>query len=237
MKIAFVLPALLFAVVGYSQPMGYDIYGTLTNPRSGPYPVITLDTLKEARTLNDIYARYPSSWVSSYISTTLSTTCGKVVKKATGTNAVLTAEQKRILEMADEGCRIDVVVDYIPENNLKDNPPRKMNFTMRVVPIVEAKYPGGIETLKAYLKENVVDKTSSPAELVKVKFNINAGGLVCDTQVITSSNDDSTDNLILEALCNMPKWSPAENANGSKIIQEFEFSMGTAMLMCNYYEY
>ena len=239
MKNTFVsLVFLLLAFTGLSQPVGYDVFGTLTHPFASPYSLVTHDTLKDARTLKDIYARYRSSWVANYISVAISSTCQGVVKRAVSTNDTLTLEQMNLLKRADAGCSIDVVVDYIPENSLKNNPPRKMNFSLRPVPIFEAKYPGGPQQLNLYLKENIMDKipvtTVEQIELAKVRFNIDEEGKVVDAQVFQTSEEVGVDDLIIDALCNMPKWSPAKDSEGKKITQEFEFSMGTDLLRCDY---
>jgi TonB family protein len=229
---------LLLTSSGFAQEMGYDVFGTLTNPNASPYGLITLDTLKEAKTLKDINAKYRPSWVASYLAVEVASTCGAVVKKAVSTNDLLTQAQMDILRMADQGCRIDVEVDYIPKNTLKDNPPRKLNFSLRVVPIFEAKYPGGYPQLKAYLKENIIAKVSgtagAPIELAKVSFRINEDGRVSEAQIVKTSEAVATDKLILEAICNMPKWSPAKNSQGVAIAQEFEFTMGSDLLRCDY---
>ncbi|GJM34571.1 MAG: hypothetical protein DHS20C18_35720 [Saprospiraceae bacterium] len=239
MKNTFVaLILLLLTFSGFSQVVGYDVFGTHTNPHIGPYSLITLDTLKEAKTLNDIHAMYRSFWVASYIAVEVSSTCKGIVKKAASTNDTLTDEQMGILKMADVGCRIDVVVDYIPENTLKDNPPRRMDFSMTMIPIYEAKYPGGYQYLKKYLKENAIDEisatTAGQVELAAVRFNVNEEGQVSEAQIFKTSGVDKVDKLLLEAICNMPKWRPAENAKGKKISQEFELRMGTLLLRCDY---
>jgi len=75
------------------------------------------------------------------------------------------------------------------------------------------------------------------AELIafaKVKFQVNEEGQVIDAQVFESSNDDHVDQLILDAMCHMPTWSPARNADDKAITQEFEFTLGTDLLRCDY---
>ncbi len=222
----------------FSQAVGYDVFGTQTNPRRGPYSLLTLDTLQEAKTLKDINARYRPSWVATYLSVEIASNCQGMVKKAVSSSDTLTQEQMDILKKADLGCSIEVVVDYIPENNLKYNPPRQMSFSLTPIPIFEAKYPGGYPQLKAYLKENIIDELPramvEQVALVKVRFNISDEGQVDDAQIFETSNDDKIDQLILKAICNMPRWTPAENSKGIKITQEFEFTMGTILLRCDY---
>lgn len=238
MKKKLIIPILfLLAVSGFSQEIGYTVFGTQTNPYSVPgYSLITLDSLEEAKTLSDIHALYRSSWVARYIGVEIATTCQGVVKKAAGKNDILTPAQLDILKTADGDCSIKVEVDYIPENNLTHNPPRKMDFSLKMAPIYEAKFPGGYEQLQAYIKQNTLDKMSKAKfgllELAKVRFQINEAGQVVNAQIIESSEDEAIDTILLEAICSMPEWSPAKNREGLKIMQEFEFSIGTSLLLC-----
>jgi len=88
--------------------------------------------------------------------------------------------------------------------------------------------------MKAYLKEKTIDKISKTTfeeiQLATVRFNINEEGQVFDAQIFKTSKDDEIDQLMLAAINNMPKWKPAENAEGTKITQEFDFSMGSLLL-------
>jgi len=45
-------------------------------------------------------------------------------------------------------------------------------------------------------------------------------------QLSKTSGDQKTDKLLLKAINKMPKWKPAENSDGIKVKQEFEFSVG-----------
>lgn len=232
------LMALLLTVSGYSQEIGFTLFGTHTNPYSGPYSLITLDSLQGAKTLQDLYVHYRPSQVASYISVEISSACQGQINKAASTDDALSPAQMDILKRADKGCIIDVVVDYIPNNTLKDNPPRKMSFSLTMVPIIEAKYPGGSQQLKAYLKEQIMDQvsasTAAQIPLATVRFTINREGKLTDAHLFKTSGVETIDTLILEAICNMPKWSPAKNASGKIISQDFEFRMGTDLLRCDY---
>jgi len=138
--VTFIL--VLQAFWGFSQYHGFDVFGTQTNPYSDQYSIITLDTLAEAKTLSDINKWFRASWVARYITVEISSTCGDVVKKAASKNDTLTIGQINLMNRADEHCKIDVEVLYIPKNTLKDNPPRNINFSLKMVPVYEAKYPG-----------------------------------------------------------------------------------------------
>lgn len=232
------LMALLLTVSGYSQEIGFSLFGTHTNPYSGTYALITLDSLQDAKTLQDIYARYRPAQVASYIAVEVSSACQGQISKAVSADDALSPAQIGILKQADKGCIIDVVVDYIPNNTLKDNPPRKMSFSLTMIPIVESKYPGGSQQLKAYLKAQIIDQLSTAIAgqipLAAVRFTINREGQVSDAHVFKTSGKETVDALVLEALSSMPAWSPAKNAKGMLIPQEFEFRIGTDLRRCDY---
>ena len=132
--------------------------------------------------------------------------------------------------MADVRADITVKVLYMPENTLAHNDIKEINFTLTVDPVNEAQYPGGQLKLKQYLKENAIDKISDinirRYNLVAVKFAINKEGQVVDVHVFETSKDEEMDELLLETICNMPKWKPAEYSNGIKIEQEFVLTVG-----------
>ena len=58
-----------------------------------------------------------------------------------------------------------------------------------------------------------------------VSFTVNEDGKIADAIVSKSSGDAATDKLLLKAINKMPKWKPAETADGTKVKQAFEFSV------------
>ena len=78
---------------------------------------------------------------------------GGKLKKAIAKNDKLTPEQKDILNNVDAATDISVVVNYIPNNTLKNNDPKVFDFTFTVDPENKATYPGGQQQLNQYLKE------------------------------------------------------------------------------------
>ena len=89
------------------------------------YPPISIDKsdLMEATTLADLNRLYKSNWVKTFISVEVSANQQGVLKKVTSKSDVLNQAQKDLLLGADNGTTIKVVMQYIPENNLKNNPP------------------------------------------------------------------------------------------------------------------
>lgn len=232
------LLVLLFSFSTSAQQMGYDVFGVATHPYAEPYQMVTLDSLQEAKTLSDVNARYRGDWVARYISVALTTDCDGTKREAVGPDDVLTPQQLELLHQAGPNCKVDVLVDYIPDNKLQHNPPRQMNFSLRIMPIFEAKFPGGTQQLKAYLKKNFHDEILAagmdPIKLVRVRFQVGQEGQAADTRIVQSSGNSGVDQLIENAICNMPIWLPAKDAQGRAITQEFEFTMGTDLLRCDY---
>src|SRR5690606_15643161 len=82
---------------------------------------ITKEKVKEARTLSDLDKNYRSSWVKEYVSVEIQASYKGSIRKALGKNDVLNKEQKDLINVADPGTEIAVIVQYLPENTLKHN--------------------------------------------------------------------------------------------------------------------
>jgi TonB family protein len=59
----------------------------------------------------------------------------------------------------------------------------------------------------------------------KVVFTINELGLVENPEISMTSGDAKIDKMLIKVLKKMPKWKPAQTAQGQKVKQKFEFSM------------
>jgi len=221
--------ALVFPHLGASQD-GLDFELNYEINRTYPSHSITKEKLNEAHTLIDLNRYYKSSWVKEYISVEVLASRRGKIKKVVSKNDTLSQSQKDLINTADVGTDISVNVRYMPHNTLKHNDIKATNFTFTVEPESEAKYIGGAQQLKQYLKENAMDKIPDAIfrvhHLTAVKFTIDEVGQVVDAHVFESSKDEKTDELLLETICNMPSWKPAEYANGTKVKQEFVFTTG-----------
>ena len=195
-----------------------------------PYIALTKAELDEAKTLTDIDPRYKASWVRSYNSVEIITSHNGTLRKALSSNDTLTQEQKEHMQTADSGKDIFVNVNYLPENSLKNNVIKEMNFSFHVFPESEATYAEGEQALQKYLKENLIDKIPTDLftgyKLAAVTFTINEEGQVLDPQLAHTSEDEKTDELLLKTIANMPCWKPAVYATGVKVKQDFALSVG-----------
>ncbi|MDW3650301.1 MAG: energy transducer TonB [Bacteroidia bacterium] len=209
-----------------SQNLGYEVQSTYKK-------AVKEEQLHGARTMLDINPGYPQNWIkeTDYISSELVLNDQGKVIKALGNNDILNSEQQSVLKMAEIGSNIDVAIKYYSENVVtKERVVNTMSFRLSLIPEIEASYPGGYDELKAYLKKQVIDvigeEKGKKIDLAKVKFAINTHGKACDARISESSGSQEIDRLLLESVARMPAWKPAQDVNGKKIKQEFEFIMG-----------
>lgn len=222
--IAFIFSATGTAQNSISTELKYEVN------RIYPYISITKEKMNEANTLIDLNPDYKSSWIKTYISVEILTSHNGTERKAMSKNEILTQEQKDNLNMADVDKDISVKVRYIPDNTLKHNDIKELDFTFSVNPKIEAQFPGGQEQLNQYLWENAIDKIPDGVfidyNLAAIKFSINEKGEISNVHVFESSKDEKIDGLLLAAIRNMPSWKPAEHYNGIQAKQEFVLTVG-----------
>ena len=225
MKISFFsLLLLLPPVYGFSQDLSYDIYSANTNS-------ITKVKLIGAMTFADICSGYPVNWIKEYISAEISTSSDSEIIKAESKNDVLSTDQMSILDNARIGTIITIDVKYKSRNSVTNIvETHNLNFTTTVVPEKEAEYSEGYEQLLKFIKENAINKISESdskqMQQGKLKFIVDADGVIRDATLLISSSNPEIDKLLLDTIMNMPKWKPAETENGTKVKQVFEFKIG-----------
>lgn len=231
--ISLLLITFVYAPFGSSQDdLTFDIDYKVN--RTYPSLSITKEKLNEARTLIDINPYYKPTWVKEYISVEILASQQGEMQSIVSQNDTLGQTQKDLMRKVDKGTDILVKVKYMPENNLKHNDSREMNFTFTIEPESAAAYPGGTQQLNRYLKENIKDKISAEAfeiyRLTAVEFAIDEEGQIVDAQIFESPfqtfEHTKTEELMLEAICNMPNWTPAAYDNGMKTKQEFVLTAG-----------
>ena len=226
--IVLLLITLAIPQVGFSQDNNSNDFTYQVN-RVLPYISITEAKLNKAQTLIDIDKNYKSSWVKEYKSVEILTSHQGKVKKAIGPNNILTQEQKDNMSMADVATDITVKVHYLPENNLKNNDIKMMDFTFTVDPHNEAKYVDGKEDMLQYVKEkaidNIPDGLITGYALAAVKFTVNEEGKIINPHIFESTNDENIDKLLVQTVQGM-NWTPAEYADGTKVKQDFVLTVG-----------
>jgi TonB family protein len=170
--------------------------------------------------------------ILNFVSTEIVTKGNGKISVAKGTSNVLSPEQINVLSDVNAGTEITVNVNY--RFNKTISPAEdisSLKFTAMVIPENEAECFEGHQQMRRYLKEKTIDKIFGAGlktfPWAEVRFAINESGDITDVKLVESSGDKKTDQLLLEAIKKMPKWKPAENPNGMKLKQEFEFVIGT----------
>lgn len=215
---------LLTVFTVFSQDLPFEIKGAYARP-------VKAEKLDMATNMADLIDGYPVSWIAEYVSTGISVVSGDKVNQGMGINDHLTPEQVSLLKSTDLGDEVVIDVAYKSKNFItKELDVRYMHYTATVVPEHEAEYPGGVESLKAYLKENAITKIPNESfkelQQVIIRFTIDEQGQTSNARLTTTSGDPKTDNLLLKTLNNMPKWKPAVDIKGTRVSQDFEFIIG-----------
>ncbi|MEM8908343.1 MAG: energy transducer TonB [Bacteroidota bacterium] len=231
-QLSFIVLLLLFVVLPrfgvsqerFDQALNYEVNKVY------PYLSITKEKLQAAHTLVDLNERYKPSWINTYIAVEISASHQGKIKSVIGENDLLSQAQKDLMTQADVGTDIAVNVRYIPENNLRHNEEKEINFTFLVDPENEARYISGPQQLNQYLKEKAIDLIPDGHfqgfALAAVKFTINEEGAIINAHVFETSKDENIDALLLKAITDMPCWQPAAYANGVKAKQEWVLTIG-----------
>lgn len=195
-----------------------------------PFISIQETKLDKINTLTDLNKRYPASWVKAYISVEISAFKNGIQTKASGISDVLNQEQKELIRLVDRSSDIAVSVTYLPNNSLKNDTKKQYDFKVTVLPDKNADYAEGVEQLIQYLQEHAIVNIEAGSftgyDLTAIKFTITEQGHITDIQVALPSKNAKIDEMLVMAISKMPKWKPAEYANGLKVKQDFILTIG-----------
>lgn len=220
----FTIPMFLFGQEELTYEFKTDIYINY------PYLSIPRASLEEANTLRDLNKHHKSSWIAKFKSVELSTYQDGKRIVTPSKDSILTKKQKQLLYSADYGSEINVKVIYKPKNELSKNEEHEMNFSFTVDPDSPASYVGGTKELNQYLESTVTKKVDPKKikqhQLATVSFTVNEEGSIINPKILHSTDDEATDKILLDAICNMPDWLPAQYADGTKTQQDHVLTVG-----------
>ena len=189
---------------------------------------LALAQLDTATTLKDLNKHYEEDWVQAYDKVTLTTVYKGQSLINESIDDKLTSRQKEAIRNSDNGSEIKVDLSYLPIDETDKNKFRKNNFSFKLDPR-DASFPGGDELLDSYLASHI---STIPLEvfniyqLTAVNFTIDESGSVVSAYVKESSGNKAADKILLDAICNMPRWQPATYTNGEETKQDFVFTVG-----------
>lgn len=210
---------------GWSQELKVEIWPANNNP-------IPLNIVLDADNIKDINQGFPSSWIEEYQSIQITITNDDCVKQFTGNNVIFTDDLRSFFKNTAIGDQITFDIAYFPKDSESAPIPnvKKINFSYTVFPDKKSQFPGGIESLQEFLKENtsdiIKDEVADQLLPLIIKFSINQEGTITETKITESSGNEIIDNQVREIIANMPMWLPAECSSSIRFVQEFEFRMG-----------
>ena len=207
----------------YAQDLNYEIRGQYERP-------LQKAAVQKATMLDDIITGYPKNWISEYVSVEVTTSQDGTSTKTFSNNNILTAEQTEMLKRVVLGTVVNITIHYKYKNSVTNQlDPRKLDFAATIIPQTEAYFDGGHPVLKAYLKENAIDKmVAAGCKFLKngmVRFTVKENGTIDNVKVHMSSEDAFADKTIEDVIKNMPSWVPA-TSDGVAVKQDFEFVVG-----------
>ena len=200
---------------------------------------ISYETLKEAKTLLDLNKHYEAEWVSDYLSVEIRTVNNDQINIVKSKNDLITTEQMNNMQKADIGTDISVYVKYLPKNNLKENTPKETEFSFQLNPHHDAEFIGGEKELNAFLNKSIIDKLPNyqPKEfdITAVNFTVNESGQIQNVHIFESSKNKQVDQIIVESIYKMPLWKAATYMDGTKVSQQYVFTLGNLDKSCKVY--
>lgn len=232
MKLTIFIPALLLCTATFGQNVFYVFIDR-------PALSVSQSELKEAETFDDIHSRFRDEWVAEYLSTEIAVSNDGQTAAVPGEDDQVTTAQKKLLLKAPVGASLTVSAQYIPKNNLKDNPPREMDFTYEVVPAVSATFKGGETASDQYLQQSLFSKLDTTQEnqlkIARAEFDVLEDGSIANIELTESCEDSKIDKLILQSLRNMPNWIPAKQVDGKAVNQRIKVVLSNTMGNCLIY--
>lgn len=149
---------------------------------------------------------------------------------AHSTNEILTSDQKGLLAIADMSSNIELTIWFVFKNYGGDSEVKEGKIAVTVVPEIEARYTGGgTKELTKYFRGYVKKQHTTKPDAVQnasLLFTVAEDGSLTDIKLRQQSGDAKTDKLLLEAVQQMPKWKPAQNAKGIPVKQTIHFAFG-----------
>jgi hypothetical protein len=219
-----ILFALLFTVGGQAQE--FDLFHNVYPTAKGF--TLTLEELDTVVTLIDLNKHYEEDWVETYQQVTLTATVDGRKQAYSSKDDTLTTAQLAAIRSADNGTPITIALTYFPVGYTEEKTPRANGFSFVISPQT-ARYKDGKDALLAHLHSTIDEiprEVFSIYQAYAVDFTVDHNGAIIDAAIQQSTDDSTADALLLDAICNMPRWQPATYPDGETTKQNFVFVVG-----------
>lgn len=226
--IASLIMMFSFSFIGHTQQpisnIDFEVY------RVYPSFSFTKMELEDVTNIEDLNPHYKSTWVKEFHSVDITAQHdGEMVTVSTASDQ-LNAAQKSLLLEADDLSSFKVEIHYMPDNTLSHNDPKYFSFEGVIDADQDATFQGGKDKLHSYMKNTVLDKIQQKEfegqNLAVVTFSVQDNGSIHNVKLAESSEHESIDDLLVDAICNMNDWLPASTTSGTKVSQDFALTFG-----------
>lgn len=206
------------------QQLGYMVSGIYTRS------IIKTD-LSQVQTLSDINVGFPSSWIAKYLSVDIQVSVNDETRTVSNAAHTLSKAQKEMLSAAKMSSEVSILVSYEPKGEPGEIKEIRNSFT--VIPKYEAKFSSGRTALDQYIEDHIIQELSQydTASLTRavVQFTVDTDGSLTDINITSTTGNMMMDHILINALENMERWTPAKDAEGNVLQQKLELSVGNEL--------
>jgi hypothetical protein len=230
-----IVSLILSTTLFISQDVNTTLHGLLKDVQCDidvidPPMSLNKSQLAVAKSIVDLNPYYKRSWVKEFKRVEIITIHDGEERVALGTDDGLTPEQQENLLAVDDDTEVIVFIRYIPDNSLPNNEEHDIKYTLAINPDSDARYPGSEEELAQYLRSNLLDhlpdSTFRLYQMAAAKFTVDEAGQIIEPKMFWPTENSSVDSLMVQAICNMPQWIPAQYDSGLKVPQEYALNLG-----------
>lgn len=199
---------------------------------------IERDKVKNATSISDLNRHFKSEWVKEYYQVSFQCPVNGTMKTINTSSDKLNQELKDMILACDASKRLEINIEYLPNNELRHNDPKKLHYSILIRPDIEASFSTTSDNFNDFIIEHAIHKIDrnyfTDYRAAIISFTIDTAGDVINPIVFESSKNTAIDSILLNAICNMPKWTPASYNDGTKVSQNFALTIGS-MDNCNNY--
>ena len=205
--------------------IGQDLATSIELNRAFGKPILKEKLIAPER-FDDLVDHYPHNWIDGYRSTSIKLEREGQIFTASGSNNLLSDQQKKLLTSAAIGDKINIEIQYYYKNSISEkNENRSIYSVYTVIADQEAKPFDKIEVVRSYFLNNSFKKfedgSGDAFTGASILFTIDTQGKISKASITQSSGKIQADQLLLKALQSMPAWKPAQDRSGKKYAQQF----------------
>lgn len=223
----FLLVSSAFISQAQGIRLGFVVSGSISKS-------INHSSLSKVEKIKDLNSGYAEGWVQNIKSCTVSLVQSEGAIHIESQSDNLNSAQLETIRMANCGDEIKVRIVYVFKNSITlIESDRTIDFSVIVLPDVQAQYQSGQESLDTYISSTIINNI----RLVEVDdspvahgyFVVDEKGNASKLTITEKSNSAEIEKLLDNAIIKMPKWTPARLKDGTPVPQKINFIISNEM--------